>query len=352
MDIGEFVVSGRNFKLKDYGPGSTGKYKDRAEAERKMAKDLRRLNKLQEMLYAQNTQGVLLVFQAMDAAGKDSTVKHVMSGINPAGCQVTSFKAPSKEELDHDYLWRCVKALPERGRIGIFIRSYYEEVLAVRVHPGILVSQALPIHLKDGGIWERRFKEIINFEEYLQANGFLVLKFFLNVSRNEQKKRFIERIEDHSKNWKFSFDDINKRKLWKKYMKAYEDAIGATSSKECPWYIIPADHKWFTRAIVADIIVKRLKELKLEFPHLTAKERSKLKEARMLLEFKTALGGGRFCYFSNQPFKQSVGNAALDIGLFYPFSRNTFNYPNSIDRIIEISNYFPNEGKHVSYRID
>lgn len=284
MDISEFAVNSSNFKLKDFDPGFAGKRRDRVTAERKMEKDVKRLAHFQEMLYAQNTQGVLIIFQAMDAAGKDSVVKHVMSGINPAGCQVGSFKAPSKEELGHDYLWRCVKALPERGRIGIFIRSYYEEVLAVRVHPEILAGQHLPVRLKDGDIWKRRFREIKNFEKYLQANGFLVLKFFLNVSREEQKKRFLERIENPTKNWKFSFDDINKRKLWKKYMRAYEDAIQVTNTKDCPWYVVPADHKWFTRAVVADIIVKRLEELKLDFPPLAAEERSKLKEARRLLK--------------------------------------------------------------------
>lgn len=286
MNLRLFAVTGSNFRLKDYAPAYTGKYQDRAEAERKMKKDIKLLGRLQEMLYAQSTRGVLLIFQAMDAAGKDSVVKHVMSGINPAGCQVVSFKAPSKEELDHDYLWRCVKVLPERGRIGIFVRSYYEEVLAVRVHPEILSGQYLPVCLKDGNIWDRRFQEIKNFEEYFQANGFLVLKFFLNVSRKEQKKRFIERIEDASKNWKFSFDDINKRKLWKKYMKAYEDAIRATSTKECPWYVVPADRKWFTRAVVADVIVKRLKELNLDFPNPSKKELSKLAESKRLLELK------------------------------------------------------------------
>lgn len=284
MDISKFTAGNSGFKLKDFDPGFTGKYRDRAEAERETEKDVKRLACLQEMLYAQNTQSVLLIFQAMDAAGKDSVVKHVMSGINPAGCHVVSFKAPSKEELGHDYLWRCVKALPERGRIGIFIRSYYEEVLVVRVHPEILAGQHFPVRFKDDDIWERRFQEINNFEEYLRANGSLVLKFFLNVSQDEQKKRFLERIGDPSKNWKFSFDDINKRKLWGKYMRAYEDAIQATSTKGCPWYVIPADHKWFTRAVVADIIVKRLKELKLSFPTSTVEEMSKLQEAKRLLE--------------------------------------------------------------------
>lgn len=283
MDLKPFVAKGRSFSLKDHDPSFTGKYQSKEEAERKMAKDIKRLSRLQEMLYAQNTRGVLLIFQAMDAAGKDSVVKHVLSGINPAGCQVASFKAPSQEELDHDYMWRCVKALPERGRFGVFIRSYYEEVLVARVHQEILSRQHLPPELKDENIWPRRFKEIRNFEEYLQANGFLVLKFFLNVSRKEQKKRFLERIEDPSKNWKFSFDDINKRKLWKKYMAAYEDMIRTTSSKGCPWYVVPADHKWFTRATVADIIVRRLTELKLDFPKPTVEDISNLQEAKRAL---------------------------------------------------------------------
>lgn len=279
-----FTMTGSDFRLKNHDPAFAGKYGDKEEAQQKMAKDLKRLSQLQEMLYAQSAWGVLLIFQAMDAAGKDSTVKHVMSGVNPAGCNVVSFKAPSREELGHDYLWRCVKVLPERGRVGIFVRSYYEEVLAVRVHAEILANQRLSSDLKDHDIWSRRFREIRNFEEYLRYNGFLVLKFFLNLSKQEQKKRFLERINNPSKNWKFSFDDINKRKLWKKYIQAYEDAIGSTSTKKCPWYIIPADRKWFTRALVADIIVKRLEELKLDFPHSTDKERLELKKAKRLLE--------------------------------------------------------------------
>jgi PPK2 family polyphosphate:nucleotide phosphotransferase len=220
----------------------------------------------------------------MDAAGKDSTVKHVMSGVNPQGCQVFSFKAPSAEELDHDYLWRSFKALPERGRIGIFNRSYYEEVLAVRVHPEILATQQLPHLPKGDRIWHQRFEEINNFEKYLVNNGIVVLKFFLNVSKEEQKKRFLERINLPEKNWKFSLADLQVRKFWDDYMNAYEDVFNHTSTDHAPWHVIPADRKWFTRLAVADIVCTKLKELNLQYPQMNPEHLQELSQAKTLLE--------------------------------------------------------------------
>jgi PPK2 family polyphosphate:nucleotide phosphotransferase len=249
-----------------------------------MFEDIEELAKQQDVLYAQNTWSLLLIFQAMDAAGKDGTIKHVMSGVNPQGCQVYSFKAPSAEELDHDYLWRCMKALPERGRIGIFNRSYYEEVLITRVHPEILGRQQLPPESKKGDIWKRRFEEINNFERYLTSNGIAILKFFLNVSKKEQKKRFLERLNRPEKNWKFSLGDAKERGYWDAYMEAYEDAISSTSTKWAPWYIVPADHKWFTRAVVADVIVKKLRSLDLHYPEVSETHREELKKAKDMLE--------------------------------------------------------------------
>jgi PPK2 family polyphosphate:nucleotide phosphotransferase len=236
------------------------------------------------VLYAQNTCALLLIFQAMDAAGKDSTIKHVMSGVNPQGCQVFSFKAPSTEELDHDYLWRSFKALPERGRIGIFNRSHYEEVLAVRVHPEILATQQLPHLPKGDRIWHQRFEEINNFEKYLVNNGIVVLKFFLNVSKEEQKKRFLERINLPEKNWKFSLADLEVRKFWDDYMNAYEDVFNHTSTDHAPWHVIPADRKWFTRLAVADIVCTKLKELNLQYPQMSPEHLQELSRAKALLE--------------------------------------------------------------------
>lgn len=278
------VKPGATISLKDYDPKYTGEFKDRTEAQAKLQTDVERLGAYQNVLYAQSTYALLLIFQAMDAAGKDSTIKHVMSGVNPQGCQVFSFKAPSTEELDHDYLWRSFKALPERGRIGIFNRSYYEEVLAVRVHPEILATQQLPHLPKGDRVWQQRFEEINNFEKYLDNNGIVVLKFFLNVSKVEQKKRFLERINLPEKNWKFSLGDVEVRKFWDAYMNAYEDVLNHTSTDHAPWHVIPADHKWFTRLAVADIICAKLKDLNLQYPQMNPEHLQHLSQAKALLE--------------------------------------------------------------------
>lgn len=278
------VPPGKRIKLKRYDPGYTGKFKSKRAAKKKLQQDIRKLEEYQDVLYAQNIYAILLVFQALDAAGKDSVIKHIMSGVNPQGCEVFSFKTPSAEELDHDYLWRYAKDLPERGRIGIFNRSYYEEVLVVRVHPEILAKQQLPPELKKSShIWKDRYKQINNFEKYLTENGVVVLKFFLNVSRKEQKGRFLQRIALSEKNWKFSATDAQERRHWNAYMKAYEDVFNHTSTKWAPWHIIPADHKWFTRVAAADVIVSRLKSLKLSYPTVTKQQK------RTLLEVKKKL---------------------------------------------------------------
>ena len=247
------VTKGRKFRLRDHDPGDTHGFESgqKGEARTLLARSIEWLAAEQEKLYAQDRWGVLLVFQAMDAAGKDSTIKHVMSGVNPQGVQVTSFKAPSSEELDHDFLWRCMKALPERGRIGIFNRSYYEEVLVVRVHKELLAKQKLPPRLLSKGVWNERHEDIASFERYLARNGYLILKFFLHVSRDEQKKRFLERLDEPEKNWKFSPGDVKERSYWDAYMKAYEDAIRHTAAPHAPWYVVPADSKWFTQLVVA-----------------------------------------------------------------------------------------------------
>lgn len=278
------VPPGKKVSLRDYDPGFTGDYSSKDEAQDKLKKDIKRLAELQDVLYAQNIHAPLMIFQAMDAAGKDSAIKHVMSGVNPQGCQVFSFKAPSDEELDHGYLWRCMKALPERGRIGIFNRSYYEEVLVVRVHPAILANQRLPDEERTDGIWQKRFEDINNFERYLTRNGIVLFKFFLNVSKEEQKKRFLKRIDRPEKNWKFSFGDVKERGFWDDYMHAYEEMVNHTSTEWAPWYIIPADRKWFTRATVADIIVKKLESLNMEYPNVTEEHRQELLKAKEMLE--------------------------------------------------------------------
>jgi PPK2 family polyphosphate:nucleotide phosphotransferase len=279
------VKPGSKVSLKtDFDPQYTADFKTKDEAVGKLQKDVLRLAAYQDVLYAQDTYSLLLVFQAMDAAGKDGTIKHVMSGINPQGCQVYSFKAPSEEERDHDYLWRNMKALPERGRIGIFNRSYYEEALVVRVHPEILDQQRIPANSKTKDIWKRRFEEINHFEEYLVNNGIMVLKFFLNVSKEAQKKRFLDRINLPEKNWKFSAGDVKERAHWDDYMKAYEDVFNHTSTDWAPWYIIPADCKWFTRLAVADIICNQLKALNLQYPTLNEAHRQELLAAKALLE--------------------------------------------------------------------
>ncbi len=269
---------------KDYDPAYKTDFHVKTDAVMKLQADIERIANYQNILYAQNTYALLIIFQAMDAAGKDSTIKHVMSGVNPQGFQVFSFKGPSAEELDHDYLWRTSKALPERGRIGIFNRSYYEEVLVVRVHPEILKKQQLPKFPQGNQIWEQRFQEINNFEKYLVDNGIIILKFFLNVSKSEQKKRFLQRIESPEKHWKFSDSDVRERAFWNDYMNAYEEVFNHTSTKWAPWYIIPADRKWFTRLVVANIICTKLEELNLKYPKVIEEHKRQLLEAKRILE--------------------------------------------------------------------
>jgi PPK2 family polyphosphate:nucleotide phosphotransferase len=284
-----FRMTGDRFRLKDVDPGETLGYtsEDKPRAKEALAMGVELLTELQAMLYAQDRWAVLLIFQAMDAAGKDSAIKHVMSGVNPQGCQVFSFKAPSAEDLDHDFLWRCMKCLPERGRIGIFNRSYYEETLVVRVHRELLEKQRLPPALVTKNIWKERFRDIRNFERYLTRNGVVIRKFFLHVSNKEQKKRFLERIEEPEKNWKFSANDARERRYWDAYMGAYEDMIQNTASKEAPWYVVPADNKWFTRVVVAAAVIDSLASLDLRYPKVSA---SKLKE---LAAVKRALQAGK-----------------------------------------------------------
>jgi PPK2 family polyphosphate:nucleotide phosphotransferase len=269
---------------KDYDPGFVAHYTSSKHAAKELEAGVLRLADYQDMLYAQDQWSLLIIFQAIDAAGKDSTIKHVMSGLNPQGTQVASFKAPVGEETDHDYLWRCVRHLPERGRIGIFNRSYYEEVVVVRVHPEFLAAQKLPVEMKDEGIWKRRFREINSFERYLSDNGTRVLKFFLNVSKTEQKKRFLERIEKPEKNWKFSAQDVKERAHWDEYMAAFEDMLSNTSTEIAPWYVIPADHKWFSRIAVANIITLAMDGLDLAYPTLTDAQRAALLEAKVQLD--------------------------------------------------------------------
>jgi PPK2 family polyphosphate:nucleotide phosphotransferase len=279
------VPPGKKISLKkDYDPDATGGLVKRKDAEKLLADGILQLAEQQNMLYAQNTYALLIVLQAMDAAGKDGVIKHVMSGVNPQGTQVYSFKAPSTEELDHTYLWRNFKALPERGRIGIFNRSYYEEVLVARVHPEILERQQLPPHLEDKGIWKRRFQEINNFEEYLVDNGTIVLKFFLNVSKAEQKKRFLERIDRPEKNWKFSSADAKERQRWDDYQAAYEDALNHTSTQHAPWYVVPADHKWFSRLAVGAVILQTMRDLKLAYPTISEPQKQELLKAKEMRE--------------------------------------------------------------------
>ncbi len=283
MKLDKYIVtSGKDFKLKDYDTNDKGKYTTKSEAVKDMAKNLKILQELQDKLYAQNQYALLIIIQAMDAAGKDGLIKHVMSGINPQGCQVVSFKQPSVEELDHDYLWRCGKNLPERGRIGIFNRSYYEDVLVVRVHNLVHGSQ-VPERLIDKNLWRDRFRQIRNFEEYLVENGVIPLKIFLNVSKEEQKARFLDRIEDPSKNWKFSEGDVAERSHWNDYMSAYEDAIRNTSTKNSPWHVIPADRKWYARLLVSEIIIKTLERMNLAYPVLSDEDLAKLEHAKQVL---------------------------------------------------------------------
>ena len=278
------VPPGKRIRLKDFDPAYTAKYKSKDEALEKLGTDIGRLAEYQDVLYAQNTYALLIIFQAMDAAGKDGTIKHVMSGVNPQGTQVFSFKTPSAEELDHDYLWRYHRCVPERGRIGIFNRSYYEELLVVRVHPEFLLNQQLPPGAMKKNIWERRFEEVNNFERYLVQNGVEVLKFFLNVSREEQRQRFLARLNTPEKNWKFSANDAKERGHWDNYQQAFEEVFCHTSTKWAPWYVIPADHKWFARMAVADIVVAKLKSLNLKYPELDKGRMQELEKSKKLLE--------------------------------------------------------------------
>ena len=279
---------GSSISLKEFSTDDSGGFGSKREASKKLKDDTKRLQSLQHKLYAHNRYSLLLIFQAMDAAGKDGTIKHVMSGVNPQGCQVFSFKQPSQEELDHDYFWRNYKSMPERGRIGIFNRSYYEEVLVVKVHPDLLVRQQLPgiktIEDIRNDFWERRYQQIRDMEKIWTENGVVIIKFFLHVSSEEQKKRFLERIDNPEKNWKFSMQDVREREHWDNYQKAYEDAISATSTDAAPWYIIPADHKWYMRTVVGDIIVRTLEALPLHYPVLSDDERDKILKAKKMLE--------------------------------------------------------------------
>ena len=284
-----FRVTDDSFRLKDIDPGDTLDFtsEDKPRAKEALAMGVDVLAELQDMLYAQDCWAVLLIFQAMDAAGKDGAIKHVMSGVNPQGCQVFSFKSPTSEDLDHDYLWRCIKCLPERGRIGIFNRSYYEETLVVRVHREFLEKQKLPPDLITKDIWKERFQDIRSFERYLTRNGVAIRKFFLHVSNKEQKKRFLERIEEPEKNWKFSANDAKERQHWDDYMEAYEDMIRSTATKAAPWCVVPADNKWFTRVVVAAAVIEALDSLNLKYPKVSE---SKLKE---LAGAKRALQAGK-----------------------------------------------------------
>jgi len=276
------IWDGKEYRLKHIDPGYTLGFKseDKPKAKEALKWGIEVLAEMQDKLYSQDRYALLLIFQAMDAAGKDSAIKHVMSGINPQGCQVFSFKAPSNEELDHDFMWRCIKRLPERGRIGIFNRSYYEETLVVRVHNEILNKQKLPEKLVTKYIWDERFQDIRNIEKYLNRNGIILRKFFLHVSKDEQKKRFLERIDNPDKNWKFSSSDINERGYWNDYMKAYEDMIRNTATKNSPWYVVPADNKWFTRLVVAAAIIDSLASLDLKYPKVGEEKLKELAEAK------------------------------------------------------------------------
>ncbi len=286
------IRSGKGFRLKDIDPGDTHGLTSefKGEAKALLEKGVRHLADVQARLYAQDRWSVLAMFQAMDAAGKDGTIKHVTSGVDPTGIQVYSFKAPSNEELDHDFLWRCLKSLPERGRIGVFNRSYYEEVLVVRVHPQYLQKQKLPPALITKNIWEERFEDIRNAERFLSRNGYLILKFFLHVSKKEQKKRFLERLDEPEKNWKFSAADAAERQHWSAYMAAYEDMIRNTATEYAPWYVVPADNKWFTRLVVVGAIIERMEALNLRFPDVDATKRKALAEARRMLVNEKANG--------------------------------------------------------------
>ena len=279
------VTRGKDFRLRDVDPGDTLDLTsdDKPRAKEALAIGVDALAQLQDRLYAQDRWSVLLIFQAMDAAGKDGAIKHVMSGVNPQGCQVYSFKAPSSEDLDHDFLWRCLRSLPERGRIGIFNRSYYEDMLVVRVHPELLAAQKIPPSLVRKRIWKERAEDIVDVERYLTRNGVVIRKFFLHVSRDEQKRRFLERLDNPEKNWKFSANDAKERGFWKDYMAAYEDTIRRTATPEAPWYVVPADNKWFTRVVVAAAVIDALASLGLEYPTVSVEKRKELTAAKRML---------------------------------------------------------------------
>ena len=278
------IAENKGFRLADVKPADTWKLKSKDHAQEWLEKGVARLNELQQRLYAQNQWAVLLIFQAMDAAGKDGTIKHVMSGINPQGCEVASFKAPSAEELNHDFLWRTTRRLPQRGNIGIFNRSYYEETLVVRVHPELLVDEKLPPALVTKGIWKERFEDINSFERHLTRNGVLVRKFFLHLSKEEQRQRFLSRLELPEKNWKFSQADVRERQKWGAYTRAYEEMIRNTATGYAPWYVVPADHKWFTRLVVAEVIVEALESLNLSYPKVSPAKRKELAAIRTALQ--------------------------------------------------------------------
>ena len=278
------ITKGSKFRLKDFDPADTQGVKSKSHAEKLQEQSSAAASEMQERLYAQDRWSLLLIFQGMDAAGKDGAIKHVMSGVNPQGCDVFSFKQPTVEELDHDFLWRCHKVVPERGKIGIFNRSYYEEVLVVRVHPSILEGEKLPDKLITKHIWDERFEDINSFERYLTRNGVVIRKFFLHISKEEQRQRFLARLDDSKKNWKFSMDDIKERGFWKDYKEAYEEMVQQTATKVAPWYVVPADNKWFARLIVASAIVEALSELDLKFPDVDRKKKKELEGIREVLE--------------------------------------------------------------------
>jgi len=281
------VDSGKHFKLKDFDSADTGHWHSREHADEALQEGIARTAELQDKLYAQDRWALLLIFQAMDAAGKDSAIKHVMSGVNPQGCQVHSFKQPSEQELQHDFLWRTTRDLPERGHIGIFNRSYYEEVLVVRVHPEALENEKLPERLVDKRIWEQRLEDIACFEHHMWRGGTVIRKFFLHLSKKEQKKRFLKRLEEPGKNWKFSASDIHERKYWDDYQDAYEDAIRSTATKHAPWYVVPADNKWFSHLVISSVIVEALESLNLSYPKVDPKQRKELEAAKRILVAKS-----------------------------------------------------------------
>lgn len=280
------ILSNKVIKLSDFDTAYTGEFHNKSEAKEKLKENIKKLSRLQDLLFASSTYGILIILQAMDAAGKDSLIKHVMSGLNPQGCRVYSFKVPSEEELKHDYMWRCIKELPERGYIEIFNRSYYEEVLVVKVHQSLLAKQNLPLSLPTDSevFWKMRYEQMNNFEKYLVENGFLVIKFFLHLSKEEQKKRFLKRIDTPEKNWKFSLGDIKEREYWNEYLSAYEDMLNNTSTSYAPWYVLPADHKWFTRVIASEILSSKIESLNLSYPKTTENHKKELERAKILLE--------------------------------------------------------------------